>query len=246
MRFLIVFIIFCSHLLAATPDPWEKKKGFVLGVGGNISAYKFPVQFEGQTKNSIDETQTLYGPAFSLGYDFVFANHLLLGLRADGLIADTYKSGGHESDSETDKTTGKLYQGALSLRVGYVFQYDSLNLVADTERLTGEFFIEAGLSSGHKSFRKKYTNTSPVNETYDENLEEEYQGRILAAGINIASRSGTFFEFKVQQSSILKNKQTFSGTQVVNGGAPTPTDKKLEDENRKSFPSILITVGHHY
>lgn len=246
MRILIVLIILCSQVFAAESDPMDRKKGLVLGIGANISAYKFPVQFQGQTKNSIDDSQTLFGPEFQLGYDWLFKNRFLVGLRGDWMLADTYKSGGHESSTETDKTTGKLYQGSLSLRLGYVFQYDTLNLVADTERMTGEFFIEAGLSSGHKSFRKNYSTTSPVNEKYDESLEEEYQGRILAAGINITSSTGAFFEFKVMQSAILNNKQSFSGTQIVNGGAPGPTDKKLEDENRKSFPSILIIVGHHY
>lgn len=218
----------------------------MIGLGANISKYTFPVQFNGESKSKIDDSSTLFGPSLNIGYDVVLFNRLLLGLRAEGFLGDTLGTGAKDTSKVTDKTTGKVTAGILALRTGWIFDFNSVNLVGDQEILTGEFFLEGGISSGHKSFGVDYTTTDGVTEEYHENLEEEFQGRILSAGLNITTPRGAFFEIKVTQNTPMKNKQTFTGTELVNGGATVSTNQKLEDENLKSLTSLLLIVGHHY
>jgi hypothetical protein len=244
MNILVAIILFCSGAFAN--EVFGHKRGFVLGIGGNISTYTYPVQFSGVSKNKVDDSSTLFGPSLNIGYDFVLGNRFLLGLRTDGFIVDTLGTGATETSKVTDKTKGKIRAGSLALRLGTVFDFHTVDMVGQNTHLIGEFFFEGGVSSGHKSFSKEYSTTDGVTESYNENLEEEFQGRILAAGFNVTTGGGTFFEIKFMQTSIEKNKQTFVGTEIVNGGASSPTSKKLENENLKSLSSILMTVGHHY
>jgi hypothetical protein len=243
MNILVAIILFCSSVFAA--ETFGQKKGFVLGVGGILSSFQFPVQFNGTTKNKIDDSQSLLGPTLQLGYDVLMFNRLLLGLRAEGFIADTLGMGSTETSKVTDKTTGKMRAGTLALRGGWVFDFHTVDLVGYNSHLVGEFFIEGGMTSGHKSFSKNYSTTDVVTESYHDNLEEEFSGRTIAAGFNVTSGGGAYFELKLMQTSILKNKQSFTGTQTV-GGSTTSTNQKLEDENRKSFTGIVMNVGHHY
>lgn len=244
MNILVAIILICSSSLAS--ETFGNKRGFVLGIGGNISSYTYPVQFSGVSKNKVDDSSTLFGPSLNIGYDFVISNRLLLGLRTEGFIVDTLGTGATENAKVTDKTNGKIRAGSVALRGGVVFDFHTLDMVGQDSHLVGEFFVEGGISSGHKSFSKEYSTTDGVTENYNENLEEEFQGRILAAGFNVTTGGGAFFELKFMQTSIEKNKQIFRGTELVNGGGTTSTNQKLENENLKSFSSILMTVGHHY
>jgi len=244
MNILVALILFCSAALA--DELFSHKRGFVLGLGGNITSYTYPVQFSGVSKNKVDDSSTLYGPSLNIGYDVVLGNRLLLGLRTEGFVVDTLGTGATETSKVTDKTEGKIRAGSIALRVGTVFDFHTTDMVGQDSHLVGEFFFEGGISSGHKSFSKTYSTTDGVTESYKENLEEEFQGRILAAGFNVTTGGGAFFEIKLMQTSIDKNKQTFTGTELVNGGSTTPTNQKLENENLKSLSSIILTVGHHY
>ena len=68
-------------------DPLDHKKGFMFCLGGNIAPSTFPVKFQGVTKNMIDDSSTLYGPIFNLGYDVVIFSHILIAsLRNPGVL----------------------------------------------------------------------------------------------------------------------------------------------------------------
>lgn len=244
MNILVAIILLCSTAFAN--EAFSHKRGFVLGLGGNLSSYKYPVQFSGVSKNKIDDSSSLFGPSLNIGYDIVLGNRFLLGLRTEGFIVDTLGTGSTETSKVTDKTKGKIRAGSLALRLGTVFDIHTTDMVGQDSHLVGEFFLEGGISTGHKSFSKEYSTTDGVTESYNESLEEEFQGKVFAAGFNVTTGGGAFFEIKLMQTSIDKNKQIFRGTELVNGGSTTSTNQKLENENLKSISSIVLTVGHHY
>ena len=241
-----ILLLLILSLKTFANDPLDHKKGFMFGLGGNIAQSTFPVQFQGVTKNKIDDSSTLYGPVFNLGYDVVLFSHILLGLRGEAFVADSLNSGNKENSTSYDKTAGKIRAGSASVRLGFVFNFKSLSPIGTPTQALGEFFAEGGITSGHKSFSKNYSITGAVTESYHENLEEEYQGRVLAGGFNYSSLRGPFFELKVSQTSVLSNKQTFTGRALVNGGAVGPTDQKLVDENKSGFTTLMMTFGYHY
>jgi hypothetical protein len=244
MKF-ICFILFLISFAQANTS-LDHKKGGVIGIGASMSQYTFPVQFEGTTKKKIDDSSTLFGPALGIGYDVVMFDHILLGLRGEGFIGDTLSAGNKEKSQVTDKTTGKLRAASMALRGGFIFIFNPLNPVGQSTPMIGEIFFETGITSGHKSFSKNYSTTATVTENYHDNLEEEFQGQTMALGFNLTGQGGAFLELKGMQSSITHNKQVFRGTQLVDGGSTTPTDQNITNDNKKSFTTFLLIVGHHY
>jgi hypothetical protein len=245
MWLLLPIALYLSQALAS--DPLDHKKGLVLGIGGNISSYEFPVQFVGETKNRIDKTSSLYGPTLGLGYDFMPGNSFLLGLRGEGFYSDTFGTGTTDNAKVEDRTTGKIIGGNASLRAGWVFDFWTKDLVGDKVFLIGELFAEGGITSGHKSFSKSFTfHNAGVNEIYKDNVEEEYQGKVFSAGINLTTPGGAFLEVKFVTVNVTSNKQTFTGSYQTNGGTLTPTSQKLENKNMQTMATYLIMVGHHY
>lgn len=245
MKFILIFILLTKAVFAH--EFIEHKKGLALGVGASFSQYDFPNQFLGETVNQIDDKATIIGPSLNVGYDVVMFNRLLLGLRGEGIFMDTLGMGAKDNSKISDQTIGKIRAFNLSLRGGLLFDFKSINPLAEKHTLIGEIFLEGGIGSGHKSFSKKYSyNDGTINEFYRENLEEDFISRVFALGINLTTQSGAFFEIKSISTAIFSNTIEFSGTELVNGGSATSRTIEKKDFDMKPVTSFLITVGHHY
>ena len=91
-----------------------------------------------------------------------------------------------------------------------LFETKFFDMGGDPALMTLEIFLEGGITSGHRSFSKKFI----VNDEYVDNLEEEYQGSILSTGINLTTRRGAFFEIKASQTNMTNTRQKFTRHQM--------------------------------
>jgi len=236
MRFLFL-VLLLSTARASAKDPLDHKKGFVLGAGFIGTRYTFPSDFNGVKKEDLDDKATLFGGGLQLGYDVVLFQRLLLGLRGEGMLGDTMGMG----NKDNNRLVGKMRATNALLRMGGLFHMKTFDMVGDPTPMTIELFAEAGVSSGHRSISKKYI--PETTDIYIDNLEEEYQGNILAGGINLTTPGGAFLELKAAQTTINNTRQKFTGRAVENGMARS-LERTLDD--KKSFTTFLVLFGHHY
>ncbi len=235
MRFLFFILLLSTPLMAET-DPFSHKKGIVFGLGGTVSRYTFPADFDGVDSDQLDDKSTLYGGALQLGYDVVLFNRLLLGLRGEGMVSDTMAAG----NKSGNVLRGKARATNALLRTGILFDTKLFDMVGDPARMIFEIFVEGGITSGHRSISKQFSTT----DDYVDNLEEEYQGSVLSAGLNLTTRTGAFFELKGMNTNMTNTRQKFTGHKVENGGAEVPTDRILDE--KKNFMTFLVIMGHHF
>ncbi|MFL5785361.1 MAG: hypothetical protein ACJ76H_12160 [Bacteriovoracaceae bacterium] len=234
-----MWFLFLLPLLAFAHDnALEHKKGFVIGVGGAYSKYDFPSDFNGSLKNKIDNTAGQYGGVLQFGYDVVIKDRLLLGLRGEGLTLDTLGTGNKEGNS----LKGRTRSATGLIRAGILFQAKFWDLVGDPAPLMVEPFVEAGISSGHRSFVKQYDPSG--SDIYVDNLEEEFQGRNFNFGLNFMNGRGGFFEVKGMYTNITNTHQKFTGHKSENGGGSIPTDRN--DDKNEGFFTWAIVFGQHF
>lgn len=223
----------------AETDPLAHKKGIVFGLGGTVSRYTFPADFDGPDINKLDDKATLYGGALQLGYDVVLFNRLLVGLRGEGMIADTMSAG----NKAENILKGKSRATHALLRTGILFDTKFFDMVGDPAPMIFEIFLEGGITSGHRSFSKKFGG-GLITDEYVDNLEEEYQGSVLSFGLNLTNRNGAFFEVKGSHTNMTNTRQKFTGHKIENGGAEVPTDRVSDD--KESFTTFLLVMGQHF
>lgn len=235
MRFLLLSLLFSTASLAS--DPLDHKKGFVLGAGAVGTRYTFPSDFQGVKKDELDDKTTLLGGGLQLGYDVVFFQRILLGVRGEGTIADSLGMG----NKEGNRLTGKMRATSALLRLGGLLPIKGFDMVGDPTPMTLEIFAESGITSGHRSMSKEYAPDS--TDLYLDNLEEEFQGNILSGGLNLTTPGGAFLELKASQTSMSNTRQKFSGRAVENGVGRS-LERSLEE--KKSFTTFLVLFGHHY
>ncbi len=235
MRFLFLILLFTGPLMAET-DSFSHKKGLVFGLGGSVSRYIFPADFEGVDKDKLDDKTTLYGGVLQLGYDVVLFNRILLGLRGEGMTSDTMGAGNENGNV----LRGKARATSGLVRAGVLFETKLFDMVGDPANMIFEIFMEGGVTSGHRSFSKQFSTT----DDYVDNLEEEFQGSVLAGGFNLTTRNGAFFELKGMNTTMTHTRQKFTGHKIENGGAEVSTDRVLDE--KKSFMTFLIVMGHHF
>lgn len=238
MRFLFTLLVFSCSVMAQT-DPLSHKKGIVFGLGGTISPYTFPADFDGTDKEKLSDKAILYGGVVQLGYDVVLFNRLLFGLRAEGMSADTMDVG----NKSENILRGKSRATNALLRSGVLFETKFFDPVGDPARMILEIFVEGGITSGHRSFSKQFGG-GLITDEYVDNLEEEYQGSVLTGGLNLTAKKGAFFELKFTQTNITNTRQQFSGQKIENGGAVIPTDRVLDE--KESFTTFLMVMGLHF
>lgn len=236
MRFFLLFLLI-SITASHASDPLDHKKGFVLGAGFVATRYTFPADFNGVKNEDLDEKATLFGGGLLLGYDVVLFQRILLGIHGEGMVADTMGMG----NKEDNRLVGKMRATNALFRLGGLFQMKAFDMVGDPTPMTIEIFAEGGITSGHRSMSKKFVPDS--TDTYIDNLEEEYQGNILAGGINLTTPGGAFLELKASQTSMNNTRQKFTGRTVENGVARS-LERTLDD--KKSFTTFLVMFGHHY
>ncbi len=225
----------------------DRKKGFALGTGMNLGLYSFPVQFEGQTKNKIDDKTTIIGPSLQLGYDVVIWNRLLLGLLVEGMLADTAGMNNVKNKKITSQTKGQSRSLNGALRLGYVRDFFANNPVGETYPMIFELFAEAGNGSGRNDFILDYTySASGVSEAYKEEIQETFQSRVLSAGISLTSTGGSFFELKIMQTSFERNRKERKGSYTLNAGSSVPIAAKEVNTDPDAMTTIFMTIGHHY
>lgn len=243
-----VFLLFLWLPLFAFADgPMDRKKGFTIGTGLNTSVYSFPLTFEGETKKKISETALAVGPNLQLGYDIVMWNTLLLGLRAEGMLADTSGMNKDKSRKTYDHTKGKTRGAFGGVRLGYVFTFKGVNPVDDRFDMIGELFVEGGTGIGKNNFRKNYSyDDAGVSEDYDETIEETFNSQVISIGFNVTSKAGAFFEIKGMQTTLVSNEVARSGAFLVNGGSVQRFEEKLKDTKPDPIRSIVLLIGHHY
>jgi hypothetical protein len=246
MKILFVFLLTFSAVGDAVSS-MDRKKGFAIGAGMNLGLYSFPVQFEGQTKNKIDEKATIIGPSLQLGYDLLLWNRLLLGLRSEAMLADTAGMNKDKSKKITSQTNGKSHSLNGTLRLGFVREFLANNPVGETYPMIFELFAEAGIGSGRNDFILDYNYSfSGVSELYKEEIQETFQSRVLSAGMNLTSISGSFFELKVMQTSFESNSIQRSGSYTVNGGGPVTIAAKDKNTDPAALTTFFMIIGHHY
>ncbi len=236
MKFFFVLFLFSTAALAET-DPLSHKKGFVFGMGAAVSTYTFPADYDGLAKKDLDDKTTQYGGTLQLGYDQILFQRLLLGVRTEGFIVDSLGMG----NKENNKLIGKTRATNLLLRVGGIIHVRTFDVVGDPAPMTLEIFTEAGTTSGHRSFSKKYFSGT---DQYIDNLEEEFQGQVLSAGLCLTTLRGAYLEVKAQRTSVSHTRQKFTGLKIENGGAAVSTDRITNEE--KNFTTFLMVVGHHF
>lgn len=238
MRFFF-FLLLLSTTLKAETDPFSHKRGIVFGLGGTVSRYTFPAEYEGLEKDKLDNETTLYGGLLQLGYDVVLFNRILLGVRGDGMVSDTMNAGNKGGNI----LRGKTRATNAVLRTGVLFETKLFDMVGDPAPMIFEVFAEGGITSGHRSFSKRYV-TGLITDEYVDNLEEEFQGSVLSGGLNLTTRTGAFFELKGMHTNMTHTRQKFTGHKVENGGAEVATDRILDE--KKSFMTFLMIMGHHF
>jgi hypothetical protein len=245
MKIFILIMLILGQAYAT--ENLERKRGFEIGLGVNFNNYRMPIQFEGVTKNKIDSTTFLFGPALNIGYDVVPSEHFLFGIRLEGMTDSNYKMGNKKSSTITDTVTARINAFNATFRFGYIFDFLAVDVLGDTSQDVGEFFIEAGLGSGQRNFSKHYTyNDGTIAEAYNVHAKEKYLSRILAVGVNLTTSSGAYVEAKLMQTSVMSNKIDFNGSSLISGGTLTPSSKTLKDTNKSSVIGGAIIIGHHY
>lgn len=158
----------------------DHKNGFVMGLGLNVGIYRFPIEFEGETKNKIDDSATTVGPNLMLGYDFLFGNHFLFGLRTEGMLSDTSGMNKDKNEEIYDHTKGKNRTLMGLLRLGYVTDFLGTNLIDEKYHMTAELFLEGGMGTGRNDFTKNYTHSkSGVVENYKETIAETFSSQVF-------------------------------------------------------------------
>jgi hypothetical protein len=243
----IILLTLLSFFALAEDNLMDRKKGFVIGTGLNLAVYSFPVEFEGQTKNQIDDKATIIGPHLQLGYDVVLWSRILLGVRAEGLLADTAGMGSKKNSKISLQTKGQSQALNTNIRLGFVRDFQASSPVGDSFPMIFEIFAETGVGSGRNNFIMDYTySASGVNEAYKEKIRETFRSRILSAGFNLTSKGGSFFELKVMKISLLNNTKEYSRNYTVNGGGPVVISDKVKNTDPEGFTTFLLTVGHHY
>lgn len=234
---LFIFFLLISTAASQASDPLDHKKGPVLGVGFSATRYTFPSDFNGVDTKELDDKATLYGGGLQLGYDVVLFQRLLLGIRGEGMIADTMGMGNEEGN----RLVGKMRATNATLRMGGILHLNVSDMVGDPTPMTIEIFGEAGVTSGHRSMSKKFVPDG--TDLYVDNLEEEYQGNIVGGGINLSTHKGAFLELKALQTSMNHTRQKFTGRTVENG---VSRDLERSLDEKKSFTTFLVMFGHHY
>jgi hypothetical protein len=243
----ILLFIFLIGLNCFDAHSSENEKGLSFGFGGLTSFYTFPSQFQGVTKNKVDNSSNLFGFNFNIGYDLFVIDRFVFGFYGEQIFGDTFGTGAEKNSTKSDSTTGRMHITNFLIRSSLLFDFKGKDMMADKFHLLSKIFVEGGYSFGQRSFSQNFTyNNGPISEIYKEDLEEDFQGFLLSAGVNLATFNGTFMELKVTQTLITQNTQNFHGFELVNGGSPQRTGKTLHNENQDSFTSILFTVGHHY
>lgn len=225
----------------------DHKNGFVMGLGLNIGSYRFPVEFEGETKNKIDESATTAGPSLQLGYDVLIKNHLLIGVRAEGMLSDTSGMNKDKNKEIYDHTKGKNRTVMGLVRVGFVADFVGTNLVDEKYHMTAEFFLEGGIGTGKNDFTKKFTyNKGGVTENYKESIQETFSSQVLCGGFNVTSGGGAFFETKILYQTFISNHVKREGSFLVNNGTQQPISGSESDTKPDPFTAVVLTIGHHY
>jgi hypothetical protein len=243
MKLFWIMILFCTNALAE--DPFAFKRGVTFGVGLVTTQYHHRILFDGISKNRMNDSFVLTGPVVTFGFDSVAYQSWLMGIRVEGYIADSLATGQKSKATFSDKTAGKQTGINVLGRFGHIFNYKGSDPIDQGFNLISEFFLEAGLGAGNRSFASHYNN-SDFDESYAVNLDEKYVSRLLSLGINLSSGKGTYFEAKIMQTVIISNTGEFSGASKVNGGAVTPISRTLKDYNRDPIYGLMMTIGHHY
>lgn len=222
----------------AETDVLDAKNGFVMGLGVGGTRFTFPDTYSGAKKKDFDDSASLFGAMGQVGYDTLLFRRLLIGLRAEGFTLDSFKTG----NTDTNQLTGKASAFHALLRLGIVFSVRSHDPVGDISNLTMEIFVEGGPTKGKRTFDKKF-DPKGSGDGYDGSLTEDYKGTALAAGINLTSKKGAFFETKALYTSVSDTDQIYKGSKTEGGVA---TDLANTGANKKNFTSIFIVFGHHF
>ena len=237
MKFVFILLFF-SSLAQAKSDYLAHKNGFVFGLGAAGSRYTYPADYAGTNAGKIDDKTTLLGGVLQLGYDFTLFDRLLLGLRGEGVITDSFGMG----NDDEDVLNGRTRSATALVRAGFLFNGKFWDLVGDPAHMMVEVFVEGGRTSGHRNFVKEFDPQG--TDIYNEDLKEEYQGNVIAFGVNLMNGRGGFIEFKSVHTGITHTNQKFEGQKVENGGATTPTNRSLSDE--ENFHTWMLVFGQHY
>lgn len=233
----LIFILLSLFIpVLAESDPFEHKKGPVLGIGASATRYTFPAEYNGTDKNKLDDKTTLLGGSLQLGYDVVLLKRILLGLRGEGMLLDTLGMG----NKSENRLTGKFRATNALLRSGALFDVKTFDLVGDPSHMILEVFLEGGITSGHRSFSKKFVSGS---DEYTDNLEEEFQGQVIAGGLNLTTIRGAFLELKGAFTTLNHTRQDFTGRKIE-AGIPSSLDRSTDD--KKGFTTFSVLFGHHY
>lgn len=216
-----------------------------MGLGLNASIYRFPLQFEGETQGQIDDSATTVGPNLSIGYDVLFWNHVLIGIRAEGMLSDTSGMNKDKSSKLYDHTKGKNRTLMGLLRLGYISDFVGTNLVDEKYNMTAEFFLEGGFGNGRNDFTINYEyDHNGITEAYEESIKQTFNSQIIGAGFNVTGGEGAFFEMKVLYQTFTTYNTDTRGTFQENGG--TLQHITDNDQDPDPFTSLIVTIGHHY
>lgn len=241
--FLLLFI---SLAVTAETIHFDHKSGFVYGVGLTRTSYNFPVRFDGNTKK-VDESNTLIGPVFNLGYDILPTSFILLGIRGETYFADTMNMGSENKKGISNSMKGKVSALNITGRIGVPLKIKMKNLLDETNFMTGEIFFESGVGKHWADMKIDYSKKEAVKESYEDRSQDQRLTGILAAGFNLANLNGTYIELRVMQTRTISNKTDLKGSQSVNGGTETDLESiQKKNSNQDAINSVLITFGRHY
>lgn len=236
-------------------EAWESgetrkdvKHGFVMGIGASKVVYGLYQDFEGTTEQFKEEKIDLYGPTLTIGYDWMVAQRLLVGLRAEPYMLSTFKRNDSKTLNSSTTVDGQVYGMNAIGRLGLLFDFKTKNLFLDEwGSFIGELFVEAGMGRGNSTLGKDYRFSDGVTEElYDIRVNEDFMTRIWAVGFSATTINGAYIELKFAQMSTFNNDVRIQGKGQVNSG--TIDDFNIPLKNVSSTPTTFVglNVGHHW
>ena len=248
MKLLFVLLLLSTSAFGAFEKSFDHKTGFMFGLGANMTSYKFPSRFTGNTKKRIDSSHRMIGPEFHLGYDVVAFKKILLGVRGETWMADNLNMGNTENGDLKETTSGKASALNVTGRLGIPFHVNMIDLLGLTNRFVLEVFGEVGGGKYWAQMDKSYTFKKTPTESYSDKVRDQRLTAIVAGGFNIASYSGAFFEIKFMQTRTISNKVDYlKGSETTNGGASTVLPAQMKKNfNDGVISSLVFSFGYHW